>query len=68
MNGQIRGLALELLRQDCVDARQTESDAMFGVTQSDDDHGSKYDTYYEAKAVSAEACCIYNNALHENSN
>ena len=64
MKGQVRGLALELLRQDCVEARAIEADAMFGMAHSDETEGEKYEVYYAAKSQSAEACWIYNNALH----
>ena len=55
MKGQVRGLALELLRQDCVDCLEV-SDNFDGFDVSP--------AHLQALAESDKACTAYNQALH----
>jgi len=57
MKGQVRGLALELLRQDCVDS--------LDKAQSLYELGSGNKTYTEAERNAIVTCKIYDNALHK---
>ena len=56
MKGQVRGLALELLRQDCVDSLDKAQDLY--------DLGSESKTYTEAERNAISYCKIYDEALH----
>ena len=56
MKGQVRGLALELLRQDCVDSLN-KADAVYT-------RGASSKTYAEAERNAIRACKIYDEALH----
>jgi len=49
MNGQVRGLALELLREECVE----------GLNKASLPESSK-----ESKVEAERACKLYDNALH----
>lgn len=56
MKGQVRGLALELLRQDCVDC----------LVVSDEFQGSEYSPeHMELLSKSEKACRAYDDALHK---
>ena len=56
MKGQVRGLALELLRQDCVDC----------LVISDEFQGSEYSPeHMELLSKSEKACRAYDDALHK---
>ena len=57
MKGQVRGLALELLRQDCVDS--------LDKAQSLYELGSGNKTYTEAERKAIVNCKLYDNALHK---
>ena len=58
MKGQIRGLALELLRQDCVDC----------IVVADEYKGLEYDpAHMELLSKSETACKAYDDALHKES-
>ena len=56
MKGQVRGLALELLRQDCVDS--------LDKAQSLYELGSGNKKYTEAERNAISSCKIYDEALH----
>jgi|TARA_B110000971_G_scaffold160005_1_gene163508 hypothetical protein len=58
MKGQVRGLALELLRQDCVES--------LDKAQSLYELGSASKTYTEAERNAISSCKIYDEALHGN--
>jgi len=58
MKGQIRGLALELLRQDCVDC----------IVVADEFEGLDYSSeHMELLSKSETACKAYDDALHKES-
>tara|TARA_B100000795_G_C22667612_1_gene386609 strand:+ start:60 stop:239 length:180 start_codon:yes stop_codon:yes gene_type:complete len=58
MKGQVRGLALELLRQDCVDC----------IVIADEFEGSEYSSEHMALLSKSEkACQAYDDALHKES-
>jgi|TARA_R110002126_G_scaffold38923_1_gene115850 hypothetical protein len=56
MKGQVRGLALELLRQDCVESLD-QADKLYTK-------GASSKTYNEAERNAIAACKLYDNALH----
>ena len=56
MKGQVRGLALELLRQDCVD----QLDIANSYLENNDMQKHK-----EAQQEAVELCKLYDNALHK---
>jgi len=58
MKGQVRGLALELLRQDCVD----HLDIASSYLETNDMQKHK-----EAQQEAVEICKLYDNALHKES-